>query len=309
MEKSYATKRKESTDTMIRNFFQHVLESLKSLRRNGWMTFSSITAVTITLTLLGAFLVIILNTVKLAQDMENNVEVSVYVNYETDEEGKEELRNELEEIPHVQSIDYSSKDEELKRVQNSYGDSWGLFDQDNPLLDVFIVSADDPQYVEAITEEADGMTEYVQEASYGEDLSDRIFTIAQNVRTWGLVGTIILIIVAIFLISNTIRMTILTRKEEIQIMRLVGAKNGYIRWPFFLEGGWIGLLGSIIPIILMYTGYNKAFELVNPILERSHYSLLAPGTFNWQMSLLLAVIGIAIGSLGSAFSMRRFLKF
>ncbi|MDN6639374.1 MAG: permease-like cell division protein FtsX [Tetragenococcus sp.] len=294
---------------MIRNFFQHVLESLKSLRRNGWMTFSSITAVTITLTLLGAFLVIILNTVKLAQDMENNVEVSVYVNYETDEEGKEELRNELEEIPHVQSIDYSSKDEELKRVQNSYGDSWGLFDQDNPLLDVFIVSADDPQYVEAITEEADGMTEYVQEASYGEDLSDRIFTIAQNVRTWGLVGTIILIIVAIFLISNTIRMTILTRKEEIQIMRLVGAKNGYIRWPFFLEGGWIGLLGSIIPIILMYTGYNKAFELVNPILERSHYSLLAPGTFNWQMSLLLAVIGIAIGSLGSAFSMRRFLKF
>lgn len=294
---------------MIRNFFQHVLESLKSLRRNGWMTFSSITAVTVTLTLLGAFLVIILNTVKLAQDMENNVEVSVYVNYEADNEEKEELRSNLEEIPHVASIDYSSKDEELARVQNSYGDSWGLFDQDNPLLDVFIVSADDPQYVEDITEEAEGMTEYVQEASYGEDLSDRIFSIAQNVRTWGLIGSIILIIVAIFLISNTVRMTILTRKEEIQIMRLVGAKNGYIRWPFFLEGGWIGLLGSIIPIILMYAGYNKAFELINPILERSHYSLLSPGSFNWQMSLLLAVIGIAIGSIGSAFSMRRFLKF
>jgi len=296
-------------DTMIRNFFQHVLESLKSLRRNGWMTFSSITAVTVTLTLLGAFLVIILNTVKLAQDMENNVEVSVYVNYEADDEEKEELRSNLEEIPHVASIDYSSKDEELARVQNSYGDSWGLFDQDNPLLDVFIVSADDPQYVEDITEEAEGMTEYVQEASYGEDLSDRIFGIAQNVRTWGLIGSIVLIIVAIFLISNTVRMTILTRKEEIQIMRLVGAKNGYIRWPFFLEGGWIGLLGSIIPIVLMYVGYNKAFELINPILERSHYSLLSPGSFNWQMSLLLAVIGIAIGSLGSAFSMRRFLKF
>jgi len=294
---------------MIRNFFQHVLESLKSLRRNGWMTFSSITAVTVTLTLLGAFLVIILNTVKLAQDMENNVEVSVYVNYEADDEEKEELRSNLEEIPHVASIDYSSKDEELARVQNSYGDSWGLFDQDNPLLDVFIVSADDPQYVEDITEEAEGMTEYVQEASYGEDLSDRIFGIAQNVRTWGLIGSIVLIIVAIFLISNTVRMTILTRKEEIQIMRLVGAKNGYIRWPFFLEGGWIGLLGSIIPIVLMYVGYNKAFELINPILERSHYSLLSPGSFNWQMSLLLAVIGIAIGSLGSAFSMRRFLKF
>ncbi|MCF1602081.1 MAG: permease-like cell division protein FtsX [Tetragenococcus halophilus] len=296
-------------DTMLRNFFQHVLESLKSLRRNGWMTVSSVTAVTVTLTLLGAFLVIILNTVKLAQDMENNVEVSVYVNYETDEDEKKELRNNLEEIPHVESIDFSSKDEELARVQASYGDSWDLFDQDNPLLDVFILRADDPQYVEDITEEANGMTEYVHDASYGEDLSDRIFSIAQRTRTWGLIGSIVLIIVAIFLISNTIRMTILTRKQEIQVMRLVGAKNGYIRWPFFLEGGWIGLIGSIIPIILMYTGYNKVYELVNPILERSNYSLLQPGSFNWQMSLLLAVIGIVIGSVGSAFSMRRFLKF
>ncbi|GMA08982.1 cell division protein FtsX [Tetragenococcus halophilus subsp. flandriensis] len=294
---------------MLRNFSQHVLESLKSLRRNGWMTVSSVTAVTVTLTLLGAFLVIILNTVKLAQDMENNVEVSVYVNYETDEDEKKELRNDLEEIPHVESIDFSSKDEELARVQASYGDSWDLFDQDNPLLDVFIVRADDPQYVEDITEEANGMTEYVHDASYGEDLSDRIFSIAQRTRTWGLIGSIVLIIVAIFLISNTIRMTILTRKQEIQIMRLVGAKNGYIRWPFFLEGGWIGLIGSIIPIILMYAGYNKVYELVNPILERSNYSLLQPGSFNWQMSLLLAVIGIVIGSVGSAFSMRRFLKF
>ncbi|WP_338475662.1 permease-like cell division protein FtsX [Tetragenococcus halophilus] len=294
---------------MLRNFFQHVLESLKSLRRNGWMTVSSVTAVTVTLTLLGAFLVIILNTVKLAQDMENNVEVSVYVNYETDEDEKKELRNNLEEIPHVESIDFSSKDEELARVQASYGDSWDLFDQDNPLLDVFIVRADDPQYVEDITEEANGMTEYVHDASYGEDLSDRIFSIAQRTRTWGLIGSIVLIIVAIFLISNTIRMTILTRKQEIQVMRLVGAKNGYIRWPFFLEGGWIGLIGSIIPIILMYTGYNKVYELVNPILERSNFSLLQPGSFNWQMNLLLAVIGIVIGSVGSAFSMRRFLKF
>lgn len=262
---------------MLRNFFQHVLESLKSLRRNGWMTVSSVTAVTVTLALLGAFLVIILNTVKLAQDMENNVEVSVYVNYETDEDEKKELRNNLEEIPHVESIDFSSKDEELARVQASYGDSWDLFDQDNPLLDVFIVRADDPQYVEDITEEANGMTEYVHDASYGEDLSDRIFSIAQRTRTWGLIGSIVLIIVAIFLISNTIRMTILTRKQEIQVMRLVGAKNGYIRWPFFLEGGWIGLIGSIIPIILMYTGYNKVYELVNPILERSNFSLLQPG--------------------------------
>lgn len=293
---------------MIRTFFRHILESLKSLRRNGWMTVSSISAVTITLTLLGVFLVVIMNTVKLAQDMEENVDVSVFVTYGTDDKGKEELEKQLKEIPHVKSVKYSSQDEELDRIKESYGDVWGLFDQDNPLLDIFVVSATEPRYVKGITEEAEQITKYVHKASYGEDLSDRIFGIAQGVRTWGLIGSAILLLVAMFLISNTIRITILSRQREIQIMRLVGAKNGYIRWPFFLEGGWIGLFGAAVPVALMYFGYPRFFNIINPVLLRSNYSLLAPGTFTIQICILLAIIGMAIGSLGSIISMRRFLK-
>ncbi len=294
---------------MIRTFFRHILESFKSLKRNGWMTVSSISAVTITLTLLGVFLLIIMNTVKLAEDMESNVDVSVFITYGTDDEGKEELEEQLKEIPHVKSVSFSSQDDELKRIQEAYGDVWGLFDQDNPLLDVFTVRAEDPEYVKEITEEASTITKYVDKASYGEDLSDKIFGIAQKVRTWGLIGSIILLVVAIFLISNTIRITILSREREIQIMRLVGAKNGYIRWPFFLEGGWIGILGSFIPIALMFFGYEKAFNIINPVLLRSNYTLIEPGTFIIQISILLLGIGFVIGSLGSVISMRRFLKF
>ena len=138
---------------MISTFFRHILESLKSLRRNGWMTVSSISAVTITLSLLGVFLVVIMNTVKLAQDMENNVDVSVYVTYGTDEKGKAELEKDLKAIKHVESVSYSSRDEQLEQIKGAYGDVWGLFDQDNPLLDVFIVSATEPQYVKNITKE------------------------------------------------------------------------------------------------------------------------------------------------------------
>nr|WP_231474805.1 permease-like cell division protein FtsX [Enterococcus sp. CU12B] len=294
--------------TMIRTFFRHILESLKSLRRNGWMTISSISAVTITLTLLGVFLVVIMNTVKLAQDMENNVDVSVFITYGTDEEGKKELEKELKAIPHVESVSYSSQDEQLERIKESFGDVWGLFDQDNPLLDVYVVSATEPQYVKGITKEAEKLTKYVDKASYGEDISDKIFGIAQGVRTWGLVGSALLLLVAMFLISNTIRITILSREREIQIMRLVGAKNGYIRWPFFLEGGWIGLLGAVIPVALMFFGYQEFYRIANPILLRSNYSLLAPGLFSIQICVLLAIIGMAIGSLGSVISMRRFLK-
>jgi cell division transport system permease protein len=272
------------------------------------MTISSISAVTITLTLLGVFLVVIMNTVKLAQDMEENVDVSVFVTYGTDDKGKEELEKQLNEIPHVKSVTYSSQDEELDRIKESYGDVWGLFDQDNPLLDIFVVSATEPRYVKGITEEAEKITKYVHKASYGEDLSDRIFGIAQGVRTWGLIGSALLLLVAMFLISNTIRITILSRQREIQIMRLVGAKNGYIRWPFFLEGGWIGLLGAAVPVALMYFGYPRFFNIINPVLLRSNYSLLAPGTFTIQICVLLAIIGMVIGSLGSVISMRRFLK-
>lgn len=293
---------------MIRTFFRHIFESLKSLRRNGWMTVSSVSAVAITLTLLGIFLVIIMNAVKLAQDMENNVDVTVFVAYGTDEEGKKDLEEQLKNIDHVQSVTFSSQDEELERIQESYGDVWGLFDQDNPLLDVYVVSATDPQYVKGITEEAEKITKYVHKASYGEDISDKIFGIAEGVRTWGLVGSGLLLLVAMFLISNTIRITILSREREIQIMRLVGAKNGYIRWPFFLEGAWIGLLGAIIPVLLMIFGYREFYQITNPVLLRSNYSLLTPDALSVQVSGLLIGLGMLIGSLGSIISMRRFLK-
>ena len=110
-------------DTMIRTFFRHILESFKSLRRNGWMTISSISAVTITLALLGAFLMIILNTVKLAEDMENNVEVSVFMNHGVTQEEQDELEATLKALPHVESVEFSSQDEELERVKESFGEN------------------------------------------------------------------------------------------------------------------------------------------------------------------------------------------
>lgn len=188
------------------------------------------------------------------------------------------------------------------------GDSWNLFEGDsNPLYNVYVVSATDPEYTKKIAKQA-GELPNVFKADYGGDSSDKIFALSAAVRTWGLGAAILLIFVAMFLISNTIRITILSRQREIQIMRLVGAKNGYIRWPFFLEGGWIGLLGSIVPIAIMYFGYHQVYLLVNPALLRSNYSLIAPNQFLLQVCGVMALIGIVIGSLGSIISMRRFLK-
>ena len=212
----------------------------------------------------------------------------------------------IEENQFYQSI---LKNRKLKKIQNEMGDSWKLFEGDNnPLYDVYVVSATDPSYTKQVAEEAADLKN-VSRSDYGGASSDRIFQIAGAVRTWGLVAAALLLFVAMFLISNTIRITILSRQREIQIMRLVGAKNGYIRWPFFLEGGWIGLIGAILPILIITFGYAWFFQLINPSLLRSHYSFDSSTNIVWKINLLMVGIGVIIGSLGSIISMRRFLKF
>ncbi|MEY8445075.1 permease-like cell division protein FtsX [Enterococcus ratti] len=294
---------------MIRTFFRHLLESIKSLKRNGWMTVASVSAVTITLTLVGVFMAVIMNATKLAEDIEGSVDVSVFVDIGTKEKEMKILEKKLKEIDHVKSVRFSSKDQELKKIQEAMGDSWSLFEGDsNPLYDVYVVSTTEPSYTKEVSNRA-GKLANVSRADYGGVSSDKILKIAGTVRTWGLAAAALLLFIAMFLISNTIRITILSRQREIQIMRLVGAKNGYIRWPFFLEGGWIGLIGAIIPVLILTFGYQEMFQVLNPSLLRSHYSMIQPQDIVWKINALMAGIGIIIGSLGAIISMRRFLKF
>ena len=293
---------------MIRNFFRHIWESIKSLKRNGWMTFASVSAVTITLALVGVFVAVILNVTKLAEDIANNVNITVYVETNTEQKDMDVVEESLNKISNVSKVTFSSKDDQLESLTKVYGDSFDLFDGDaNPLRDVYVVEADKPEDVKKVQEAAAKLPN-VEKADYGGDFSDKVFGIAKTVKTWGVAGSIILLFVAIFLISNTIRITIMTRKREIQIMRLVGAKNSFIRWPFFIEGAFIGVLGAIIPILLTIFGYDKVFQMLNGEVVKMGYSLMAPGELVPIIIVLMVATGVIIGSLGSVLSMRRFLK-
>jgi cell division transport system permease protein len=293
---------------MIRTFFRHWVESLKSLKRNGWMTFASVTAVAITLTLAGVFLAVIFNATKLASDIEKNVEVTVFVDMGTNKSDRKALENNLEDLDHVKKVTFSSQEQELKKIQKAMGNAWSLFEGDsNPLYDVYIVKASDAKYVKQVSKDAAKLTN-VFKADYGGTSSDKIFKFANAIKTWGLAGAVLLIFVAVLLISNTIRITIMSRQQEIQIMRLVGAKNGYIRWPFFIEGGWIGLIGAIVPILIMTFGYKTVYNLANPYLLQSHLSFMQPQDFIWKIDVSIGVGGFVIGAFGSILSMRRFLK-
>jgi cell division transport system permease protein len=310
---------------MIRNLFKHLLESLKNLKRNGWMTVAAVSSVMITLVLVGLFLSLIMNTTKLATDIENNVRVVAYTKLDVhDQQAKiadpknqgkliantdyRKVYEEIKAIPNVKTITFSSKEAQLKQLTATLGNTWNLFQGDaNPLYDAYIIEADSPAHVKSVTAAVAQITG-VEKATYGGANTNRIFNIAGVVRTWGLGAAALLLFVAVFLISNTIRITIMSRQREIQIMRLVGAKNGYIRWPFFLEGAWVGLLGAILPSVLIVWLYQLAYASFTPSLQTQSLSMLAPNQFIPEMVGIMVIIGVLIGSFGALLSMRRFLK-
>ncbi|MBE9388017.1 ABC transporter permease [Vagococcus salmoninarum] len=294
--------------TMIRNMFRHIGESLKSLKRNGWMTLASVSAVTVTLILVGVFLSVIMNVTKLANDIKSAVDISIFVEIGTTDKDRDILQQELEALPEVSNVTFSSSAEEYEKLVAAMGDTWKLFKgDDNPLYDVLIVSAKTSDGVKAVQKKATTL-DNVYRADYGGVQSDKIFKLSDGIRKWGLAATGLLLFVAVFLISNTIRITIISRKREIQIMRLVGARNSFIRWPFFLEGAWIGVLGAIVPILFMSFGYTQAYYIINPNLVRSGYSLISQNELILKVNMLMLGTGMLIGSVGSILSMRRFLK-
>ena len=307
---------------MIRRFFRHLIESLKSLMRNGWMTVAAVSSVMITLSLVAVFASVILNTAKLANDVSNNVRVMVYMrkdvfdNSETIVKEGKTVQNEdyhkvydaLTSMKNVEKVTFSSNKEQYNKLTETMGSEWDVFDEENnPLYDAYIVETKAPKYVESVTKDARKI-EGVSEVQNGGTNTKNLFAFSNFIQTWGLIGTALLIFIAILLISNTIRITIISRSREIQIMRLVGAKNSYIRGPFLLEGAFIGLLGATLPSVLVFVVYQMVYQSVNKSLVGQNLSMISPEVFSPLMIVLLFVIGIFIGSLGSGISMRRFLK-
>ena len=292
----------------FRTFMRHIRDAFKSLFRNGWMSIASISAVALTLLLVGSFTGILLNVNKLASDVENDVSVKVYIDLAADAAAQEALKTELENIANVESITFSSKDEELDKIIGSYGDEFDLFGGDaNPLYDAYVLNTTAPEQTKAVAEAASAM-QYVTQVEYGGATADKLFETIATIRTIGLVIIIGLLLVAVFLISNTIRITIFSRSTEIEIMRLVGAKNSFIRWPFLIEGAIIGLIGALIPMTFLVFLYRFIFNVSGDYLAGTNFGLLTPNPFLLYISLLMVGIGIFIVSFGSVCSLRRFLK-
>ena len=293
----------------IRVFLRSFKEAFKSVFRNFSLSIASVTCTTITLVLVSIAILVSYNVNNVTNKLENELTIVVYLEREATNEQALSLKSEFEKIKNVEEVTYKSKDEwkfEMENYSATLNNTLSYL-KENPLLDSYIVKVKD---VKNLRKTADKIREYeiVRSAEYGEGTVDRIVSIFDTTKQITLVIVVALVLVTAFLINNTIKLTIFSRRSEIEIMRLVGTSNYAIKLPFIFEGLFLGVIGSIIPVILTIYGYIIAYSRLDGHLFSKMISLVKPFGFVLWVSGILIVIGAIVGVLGSYKAVRKYLK-
>ncbi len=317
MASSFATSREVITVMKISTTGRHLREGFRSMVRNGWMTFASLSSIGISLFILGVFVLLTTNVNYIAEHVESQVEIRVYLSLEIDEQSEiNRVQNQIGMMPEVHKITFIHKDEGLKILEKTLGEDWveGFQGDANPLPHSFTVEVKNPEEIATVARNIEALNDIMQPApiddvEYGEGTVEDLFAFSNLVNRVGFVLVVGLAITALFLIANTIRLTIMARRREIAIMKLVGATNGFIRWPFFIEGACIGLIGAAIPLGVLLYGYHRLIESSKSRLSFMSMIQLKPlDEVAIPLIGLLMGLGVAIGVLGTLMSVRKHLK-
>ena len=285
-----------------------IQETLRSLRRNNWMSFASVGTVAVSLFVLGVFLLLVLNMNRLASSLESQVQISVYLADGLSESARKDIASDIEALQGIEEIRYVPKEEAKERLAKRLGDQKYLLDalgEKNPLPDSFEVVLKSPALVETAAAAITRM-DGVEQAKYGQDVIEHLFAITRLIRIFGLALMVLLAGATLFIISNTIRLTVFARRKEVAIMKYVGATDWFIRWPFLLEGMVLGFVGGVLAAIVLQSFYAAMAAKIYETL--AFFPLLPQYPYMYYVSAAILLSGMGIGALGSTISLKRFLK-
>lgn len=285
-----------------------VTESLNSIRRNGLMSLASLMTVALSLLILGVFTIIVMNLNHMASVLESQVQVTVYLQDTVKEAEVREIGTRITKLPGVTRVNFVGKEEALSRFKIRLGEQQGLLaelGEANPLPNSFEVKVDRPERVKPLAL-AIAQLKGVEAARYGQEVIEQLFGLTRMVRIFGMVLILFLGLAALFIIVNTIRLTVFARRREIGIMKYVGATDWFIRWPFIIEGVLLGCLGAGISVVLLTQFYSM---LTGQVYESLAFLPLLPKyPFLNYVNVFLICAGVVIGVLGSLISVKKFLK-
>ena len=296
---------------IFRMLSRSIRDAFKSVFRNFSLSLASISCITITLIIVAVSVIASFNVENFTKKIESDLTIVAFMDNDSTDEDIEKMKKSLEGIKNIDTFTYEDKKqvkEDMSKeseVFKAVMDGWE--DEENPLRDTFQIKVKD---IEKISKTADTIKKLdkVAVVRYGEGLVERLVKAFSSIEKAAYGVVIALIIVTVFLIINTIKLTIYSRQREISIMRLVGASNFSIKTPFIIEGMILGLIGSIIPVILTTFGYLKFYEHFDGYLFTRLIELIKPEPFMYQAAGIVVLIGILVGMIGSASAVRKYLK-
>ena len=236
------------------------------------------------------------------------MEISVYLKDSLDDRATREVGTRIAQLTGVTEVNFVSKEEALVKFKQRLGEQQSLLTalgDSNPLPNAFEVKVDQPAQVKSVAQVISQLNG-VENAKFGQEVVEKLFQLTQMIRIFGLILIVFLAFAALFIISNTIRITVFARRREIGIMKYVGATDWFIRWPFLLEGIILGFGGALIAVLFLAQSYNMLTDKV--VQSMAFLPLIPRYPFITEISLFLLAAGTVIGALGSTISLRRFLK-
>lgn len=290
----------------IKEYF--FMEAIKSIRRNGLMSVASISTVAVALLVLSMFLVLVLNVNHMTKTIESQVQISVYMEDTANPEQLQDAQKKISALNGVTNVKFIDKKQALEDFRKRLGEQQTLLEslgETNPLPNSFDVQVDKPENLKLVAAHINTM-EHVESTRFGQETIEPLFKFTYIVRVAGIVLIIFLTLATLFIISNTIRLTVFARRKEVSIMKYVGATDSFIRWPFVIEGMLLGLLGAILSCIFINIIYSVSVTQIHaslaflPILPKQ--PLLA------IISLVIILLGMVIGAAGSFISLKKFLR-
>lgn len=288
-----------------------IREGFRSLKRNRVMSAAAITSVIASLLVIGIFFIIVLNIDFAATKLESQIEMMVYLNDGLSENIIDTMKTEIKSINGVKSVDFISKDIALKNLEKNWGENSYLLEGlegDNPLPDAFLITLADPAQASGVAMSVSAISN-IEKVVYGKEELAKLLNTTYVMRMSSVVIIFILLFISVFIIANTIKLTLYARRREIGIMKFVGATDWFVRMPFVIEGIIVGVIGAVVATAVLGVIYYYCSGLVkNQMIGFMSISLMPFDQIITSMIILLITVGIIIGAAGSLISVRKFIK-
>lgn len=288
-----------------------IKQSGQSIKRSRNMSIASIGSVSATLLVLGIVLALVLNMTNITDKTKDDFDqVQAYVQLGLKENPTPSFKDQMLAIDGVESVEFVAKEQALEDMKSRLNDNEDILEglEKNPFQNAYTVNLKDVEKADKVVEQIEKI-EGIDDVLYQKGVIDKLVNVADVTRVAGLILIGILLVISIFIISNTIKTTVIARQTEIGIMKYVGATNGFIRGPFIIEGIVLGIIGAIISIVIVMFGYKYLIEIFNTSLNGMLSSYLVPtkAILN-DVTIIFITLGAGVGALGSVISLRKFLK-